>query len=80
MTCTVLLTTTIGNRCDIFAFDIRQEATDRGFGVWCGGLTMEGCDKGLHKGGKTWDDLRDNLRGHLACFKPPVVLRPGAQH
>ena len=38
------LAKTLGNRCDILAFDIRHEATDSGCGVVLGGLSMEDCD------------------------------------
>ena len=34
-----------------------------------GGLTLEGFDKGLHKGVKTRDDLLENLRGDLTFLK-----------
>jgi hypothetical protein len=63
------LAKTIRNRFDVFAFDVRQEATDIGFGVLISCLTMEGFDKGLHKGVKTWDDLLENLRCHLTFVK-----------
>jgi hypothetical protein len=63
------LAKTLGNRFDVFAFDIRQQATDIDFGVLNGGLAMEDFDKGLHKGVKTWDDLLENLRGNLAFFQ-----------
>src|SRR5712691_6071285 len=58
------------NGCDIFTFAVRHQATDRGFGMLCGDLTMEGCDKGLHKGVKTRDDVLENLRGNLTFFQP----------
>ena len=32
-------------------------------------LTLEGFDKGLHKGGKPWDDLLENLRSNLTFVK-----------
>jgi len=63
------LAKTRGNRCDVFAFDIRQQATDRDCGVLNGGLAMEDFDKGLHKGVKTWNDLLEHLRGNLAFFQ-----------
>jgi len=63
------LAKTIGNRCEVFALDLRQQATDRGFGVLTVSLTMEDFDKGLHKGGQTWDDLFENLRGDLTFIK-----------
>ncbi len=63
------LTKTIGNRFDVFALDIRQQATDIGFGVLIGYLTMEDFDKGLHKGVQAWDDLLENLRGNLTFIK-----------
>ena len=34
-----------------------------------GYLTLEGFDKGRHKGVQTWDDLLENLRCHLTCVK-----------
>jgi len=58
------LAKTIRNRCDVFAFDIRQQATDTGFGMLIGSLIMEGLDKGLHKGGKTREDLLENRWCH----------------
>ena len=63
------LAKTIGNRFDVFAFDVRQQATDIGFGVLIGDLTLEDVDKGLHKGVKTWNDLLENLRGNLTFVK-----------
>ena len=63
------LAKTIGNRFDVFAFDVRQQATDRGLGVLSGGLTLEGFDKGLHKSVKTRDDLLEHLRCNSVFFK-----------
>jgi hypothetical protein len=63
------LATTRGNRCDVCALDIRQQATDRGCGVLIVSLTMEDGDKGLQKGGQAWDDLLENLRSDLTCVK-----------
>src|ERR1700704_136631 len=63
------LAKTIGNRFDVFALDIRQQATDIGFGMLTVYLTMEDVDKGLHKGVQAWDDLLENLRGDLAFIK-----------
>jgi hypothetical protein len=60
---------TLGNRCDVLALDIRQQATDRGFGVLIVSLTMEDFDQGLHKGVQAWDDLLENLRGDLTFIK-----------
>src|SRR5215510_3648881 len=59
----------IGNRCDVFALDIREQATDIGFGMLLVYLTMEDFDKGLHKGVQAWDDLLENRRGDLTCIK-----------
>ena len=69
------LAKTIGNRFDVFAFDIRQQATDIGFGMLLGGLTMEDVDKGLHKGVKTWNDLLENLRGNLTFVQQLVFAK-----
>jgi len=63
------LAKTLGNRCDVLALDIRQQATDRGFGVLIVSLTMEDFDQGLHKGVQAWDDLLENLRGDLTFIK-----------
>jgi hypothetical protein len=63
------LAKTIGNRFDVFALDIRQQATDIGFGVLTVYLTMEDFDKGLHKGVQAWEDLLENLRGDLTFLK-----------
>ena len=63
------LAKTIRNRFDVFAFDVRQETTDRGFGVLLGGLAMEDFDKGVHKGVQAWDDLLENLGGNLTFVK-----------
>jgi hypothetical protein len=59
------LAKTIGNRFDVFAFDVRQQATDIGFGVLRGGLTLEDTHKGLHKGVEAWHDLLENFWGNL---------------
>src|SRR5712692_4180110 len=67
---------TIRNRCDVFAFKVRQQTTDIGFGVLLGDLTLEDFDKGLHKGGKPWDDLLENLRGNLT-FVEQLVFTNG---
>jgi hypothetical protein len=69
------LTKTRGNRCDVFAFDVRQQATDRDFGMLIGDLTLEDADKGLHEGREPWNDLLEHCRGNLtfvqqlACAK-----------
>jgi hypothetical protein len=60
---------TIRNRFDVFAFKVRQQTTDIGFGVLRGDLTLEDFDTGLHKGIKTWNDLLENRRGNLTFFK-----------
>ena len=59
----------IGNRFDVFAFQVRQKTTDIGFGVLIGYLTLEDFDKGLHKAVKTWNDVRENLRDNLTFVK-----------
>jgi hypothetical protein len=59
----------IRNRCDVCAFDVRQQATDREFGVLSGGLTLEGCDKGFHEGAEAWDDRLENLWGQRTFVK-----------
>jgi hypothetical protein len=63
---------TIRNRCNVFAFKVRQQPTDRGFGVLLGDLTLEDFDKGLHKGVQTWHDLLENLRCNLTCVEQLV--------
>jgi hypothetical protein len=63
------LTTTRGNRCDVFVCNVRQQTTDRGFGVLSGDLPLEGVDKGRHKGVQAWDDLLEDLRSHLTFVK-----------
>ena len=64
------LAKTLRNRCDIFPFDVRQQATDRGFGMVIGYLTLEGFDKGRPKGVQTGDDLLEKLRCHLTFVQP----------
>ena len=59
----------LGNRCDVFALDIRQQPTDRGFGMVLVYLIMEDFDKGLHKSVQAWDDLLENRRDDLTCIK-----------
>jgi len=63
------LATTISNRCAVCALDIREQATDIGFGMVLVSLTMADCDQGLHKGGQAWEDLRENRRGDLTCIQ-----------
>jgi hypothetical protein len=55
----------IGNRFDVFALKVRQQTTDIGFGVLIAYLTLKDFDEGLHKAVKTWNDVLENLRGHL---------------
>jgi hypothetical protein len=59
------LAKTLGKRGDVLAFDVRPPATDRGFGMLIGGLTVEEADTGLHEGGEPWQDLLEHCRGHL---------------
>jgi hypothetical protein len=60
---------TIRNRFHVFAVKVRQQATDIGFGVLIGDLPLEDCDKGLHKGVKTGNELLENLRRNLTFVK-----------
>src|SRR4030095_14004505 len=55
----------IGNGFDIFAFDVRQQATHIRCGVLIGSLTVEEPHKGLHEGVEAWHDLLENLWGDL---------------
>ena len=62
---------TIGNRFDVFAFDVRQQTTDIGLGMLSGRLGPGRCDKGFHKGVQAWNDLLEKLRGNLT-FLPAI--------
>ena len=63
------LAKTRGNRCDVFALDVRQQAADRGFGVLSSRLTLEDTHQGLHESGEAWNDLLENLWGTLTFVK-----------
>jgi hypothetical protein len=67
---------TIRHRFNVFPFKVRQQPTDRGCGVLFGDLPLEAFDQGRHKGVKPWNDLLENLRGHLT-FGKPLVLTNG---
>jgi hypothetical protein len=63
------LAKTIGKRCDGLVCDVRQQATDRGFGMLLGGLTLEAADKGLHEGVAPWHDRLEPCRSNLTCVQ-----------
>src|SRR5256885_4619823 len=57
----------IRDRFDVFAFDIGQQAPDIGLDICPRGLTMQGVDKGSHKGEQAGYHLRED-RGYDLTF------------
>jgi hypothetical protein len=71
-----VLSKAIRDRFDIFAFHIREQATDRGMGMLLEFLAAEGLNEGRHKGGQTRQHLVEELGGNLT-FRQQLLLASG---
>jgi hypothetical protein len=63
------LSKAVRNQFDIFAFHIREQATDGGLGMLVGFLAAEGLNKRRHKGGQTRHHVVENLGGNLTFLQ-----------
>jgi len=63
----------IGDRCDVLACHVRQQAADRGCGMMREGLSLASVDKGCQKGVQTRHDRFKDRGCDLTLVKPLVV-------
>src|SRR2546421_407863 len=64
-----LLAKSVCDRFHVFAFHVRQQATDIGAGMLMECLTAQGFDKGFHKGVQARQDLLEDRGGDLTFFE-----------
>jgi hypothetical protein len=68
-----LLAKTRRDGCHVLAFDVRQQATNRGVGMLRECLTAPGVDKGFHKGVQPRHPLVEDLGCNLTCCESLVL-------
>ena len=74
-----ILSKAIRNGCDVFAFQIREQALDLGMSMLRRFLAAEGTDKGRHKGCQPGHHLGENLGRNVALFQQ-LPLASGVFH